>query len=189
MHRPLALSLVALLALDACVSAAPAALAAAGELPTELPVPIYREVLTHGPAHRYYFSTRTAAEAERFGWRQLGIAFYAFVTPAPGTLAVYCETPASAPHSDYRFSTRPEAAALEDGWMRLHVAFYAYPVARPGTVPVALESPAGSIAGPFGLAVRTPAEARGFGLTQLETAFHAIATDAVGRRGARGGSS
>ena len=182
MLRTLALASLTALALGACVSSTAATGAgstAALTEPNAVPVPIYRELLVDSPTPRYFFSTRTSAEAERFGWRQLGIAFFAYITPVPGTVPVYCETPASAPHSDYRFSTRPEGAALEEGWMRLNLAFYAFPDARVGTVPVALESPLGSTTGPFGLAVRNASAARGFGVGQIETAFYAIDAEAL----------
>lgn len=42
---------------------------------TPVRVPIYRETIAASPHQRFFFSTRPAGEAERFGWRQLGIAF------------------------------------------------------------------------------------------------------------------
>jgi hypothetical protein len=152
-------------------------------LPTEavsaVPVPIYRETLEAASHTRFFFSTRTEAEAHEFGWHQLGIAFYAFITPVPGTVPVYCETPASAPHSDYRFSTEPEAAAHEDGWMRLNLAFYAYPEPRAGTIPIAMETPLGAPEGPFGLGIRGDAEARSYGWERGALAFYALPPDAL----------
>jgi hypothetical protein len=169
MTRALLLALV----LGGCVSAVGPAVASNGPATSMIPVPIYREVYTAEGPTRYYFSTRTAEEAERNGWRQTNIAFYAYVTPVPGTVPVYCETPMSAPHSDYRFSTRSEADAMASGWMRVLLAFYAFPQSTNETVPVALEAPIGAREGPFGLDVRSASEAEMHGQAHLETAFHA----------------
>lgn len=141
---------------------------------TTPPSPIYRESLRDAPRPRYYFSTRTHEEADRFGWEQLGIAFYAYALPVPGSVPVYCETPASAPHSDYRFSTEPESAAREDGWMRLNVAFYAFAEARPGLVAIHAETPSSDARGPYDYSSRDPVEARGFGWEAREIAFYAV---------------
>lgn len=41
-------------------------------------VPVYQETPASNPHSRYYYSPRSATEATKYGWKQLGVAFYAF---------------------------------------------------------------------------------------------------------------
>lgn len=171
-------AMLALTLLSACAALPPRTELAGPALP---PSPVYRETLRDAPT-RYHFSMRTQEEAARYGWQQLGIAFYAYAAPVPGAVAVYCETPISAPHSDYRFSTEPEAAAREDGWMRLVIAFYAFDEPAPGRVAIHTETPIGSPAGPYGYDTRDEIDARGFGWASSGVAFYAVDPHGVAPR-------
>ena len=135
-------------------------------------VPVYAETLQSAPHSLYHFSTRSAAEAAQFGWQQLGVAFYAFDAPVPGTVPVYSETPSSAPDSQYHLSTRSAAEAALYSWQQLGVAFHAFPDASSWNQAVYSETPTAALHSQYHFSTRSAVEAAEMGWTQLAPAFH-----------------
>jgi hypothetical protein len=140
------------------------------------PVAVHREVLANAPERtRFYFSYRPVEDAARNGWEIAGVAFYAFASPAPGSVLVYVESPTIAPHSTYLLSTRTDAEAEQAGWGVRAPAFWAYPSARPGAVPVIVETLISAPNTRFNFSTRSRAEAERDGWRQLGIAFWAPA--------------
>ncbi len=65
---------------------------------------------------RYYYSTRSTNED---GWRNEGVAFFAYTWKQPGTIPVY-QYFASEPQR-YQYSIRSD---IKDGWTNEGPAFY-----------------------------------------------------------------
>ncbi|EJL31009.1 hypothetical protein PMI01_02944 [Caulobacter sp. AP07] len=89
-------------------------------------VPVYRESPIGAPNTKFFYSTRSEAEANKSGWTRGPVAFYAYDHPAPGTVPIYADTPSSNPYASFDYTPQPTPAK---DWKRCEVAFHAYPAA------------------------------------------------------------
>jgi hypothetical protein len=94
-------------------------------------VPIYVYGGIHGPDH--YFTPTNEPTIGNGGFRNEGIAFYAFNTQKPGTVGIYSHYN---PRTTDHYFTTDSRQVIASGFNREGIVFYAYPSSIPGSIPI-----------------------------------------------------